>query len=131
MKVKILAKRYGDAFAAYAKGQSGPDRMVEDIRSLKSVFRDETGLLGFFASPGVNDAEKCAFIDKVFSGTLSGEFVFFLKLLVGKRRIGLLEEIVEYIRVTYAHGEAVPALLTTSYPLDLDTIKEVEESLEK
>jgi F-type H+-transporting ATPase subunit delta len=79
----------------------------------------------------VSVAEKCGTIEKVMEANFSQEFRQFLRLLLEKGRIDKIVDIAEYVRVTYAHGNEVEALLRTTYPLDLDILEVLKERLQK
>jgi F-type H+-transporting ATPase subunit delta len=55
----------------------------------------------------------------------------FIKMLLSKKRVELMIEIIDYIRIHYSHGEAIDALIKTSYPLDLELVQKIENKLEK
>ena len=82
-------------------------------------------------APVVTLLEKNAFINKFFGEGFSEEFRQFLKLLLKKNRIDKLWDIAEYVRIVYSHGKKARALLKTSFPLDLELVQLIIESLER
>jgi len=48
-----------------------------------------------------------------------------------KKRIDKIVEIADYVRVAYAHLGETEAILRTSFPLELDVIRQIKERLEK
>ncbi|MBU1726612.1 MAG: ATP synthase F1 subunit delta [Candidatus Omnitrophica bacterium] len=126
---EIIVKRYAEAFMGYAKTTCGPERAIADFKNLKSIMRENRGFGQILESPEITFAEKCDLLDKIMKDDFSEEIRNFLKLLLEKNRIEKLLDIIEYVRVTYSHGEEHEVLLKTSYPLDLVLIKEIEEKL--
>lgn len=131
MKETVIAKRYAEAFVAYGQETIGLDRVVGDFKKLGRTIHDNPDFKVFLESPEITYSEKCRFVDEVLKEGFSEELRQFIKMLIDKRRINLITDVAEYIRDNYAHGEAVSALLKTSYPLDLDIITTIKERLEQ
>jgi F-type H+-transporting ATPase subunit delta len=130
MKEKILAKMYAEAFLEYARETVGLDAIIDEFKNLKIVFYENPQLKEFFGNPEIPSVDKYDFLDKVFKEKFSGQMRKFLKLLMEKERIKYIIDICDYIRVTYSHGEALEAVLKTSYPLDLEAVREIKSKLE-
>ncbi len=130
IKDKILVKRYAEAFMAFAKETIGKDKALEDLKNLRNVIiSDNPEFLELLRGMEISYSEKCEFLDNVLNEDFAEETKQFLKLLVEKGRIDEITDIAEYLRITYAYGEE-EALLKTSFPLDLELIKEIEDKLE-
>jgi len=130
MKEKIIAKRYAEAFLSFARNRIGIEKCVDELKDLKIIFFENHDFMGFLENTEIVYKEKCDLLDRVLKD-FSQETKQFLKLLLSKERIKNIIEICDYVRVTYSHGEAVDALLKTSYPLDLPLIQRVKEALER
>ncbi len=131
MKEKIIAKRYAEAFLRYAKASIGKERPVSDLKNLKIILHSNLDFEEFLYNPEITYSEKCEVIDKVLQGVIAEETRHFLKLLIEKERIEFIIEICDYVRVNYSHGEAVDAVLKTSYPLDIEFIQAIKGMLEE
>lgn len=131
MKEKILAKRYAEAYVGFARENQKIAKIVEEAKDLKTIIRNNPELRSFVENPEITFTEKCIFIEDVLDDHFSKEMRQFLKLLLSKRRIELMVEVVDYIRTHYSHAEAIDALIKTSYPLDLEVIQKIENKLEK
>ncbi len=131
MKEKIIAKRYAEAFLRYAKASIGKERPVSDLKNLKIILRSNLDFEEFLYNPEITYSEKCEVIDKVLQGVIAEETRNFLKLLIEKERIEFIIEICDYVRINYSHGEAVDAVLKTSYPLDTEFIQAIKGMLEE
>ncbi|MCX5713015.1 MAG: ATP synthase F1 subunit delta, partial [Candidatus Omnitrophica bacterium] len=131
MKEKILAKRYAEAYVSYARENLSTAKIVEEMKGLKTVIRNNPEVRSFVENPEITFTEKCAFVEDVLDDHFSKEARQFIKMLLSKRRIELMVEIIDYIRIHYSHAEAIDALIKTSYPLDLELIQKIEKKLEK
>jgi len=126
----ILSKRYAEAFISYVKPILGLDEIVDEFKNLKFVLVQNPELKVFLENYGILHKEKYDTIESVLKD-FSRELRDFLKYLVRKDRIMHILEMCDYVRVTYAHGETVDALLKTSYPLDLELVQAIKESAER
>lgn len=131
MKEKIIAKRYAEAFLSYARNSIGKEKPVEDLKGLKMILRSNPDFEEFLYNPQITYLEKCDVLDKVLGKVLSDETRQFMKMLLEKERIESIIDICDYVRINYSHGEAVDAVLKTSYPLDLELIQEIKSMLEE
>jgi F-type H+-transporting ATPase subunit delta len=131
IKEEIVAKRYANAFLAYAQETVGTAKGLDELQEAKRIVRDNTDLRDFLKSLEFANTEKEEVIDAVFKDEFSDVTRNFLKLLIEKRRVGLFVDIAEYARITYAHGIEMDAVLKTSYPLDTEVIERLKSALEK
>ena len=127
---KIVVKRYAEAFVGFAKETIGFEKALEELKSLRgNVIRDNPEFLSFLENKEMTFTEKCDFIDKVLDDNFSQEIRYFIRLLIDKGRINILNDVIEHIRVNYSYGEQLEVLLKTSTPLDLPLIKRIEEKM--
>ncbi|MFH0855405.1 MAG: ATP synthase F1 subunit delta [Candidatus Omnitrophota bacterium] len=131
MREIIVVKRYSEAFMDFAKETIGLERAAEEFKTLKLLMQANPEFKQLLGSFELSENEKVDFIDKVLGQDYSPEFRQFLKLLIQKNRIDKLHDIADYVRVAYAHLGETEAILRTSFPLDLDLVKEIKERLEK
>ena len=131
MNGDIVAKRYGDAFANYARETIGIEKGVEDLQGIRGIFRDNPDLEKFLESLEIADTEKFDIIEAVFKDDFSQESKDFLKLLLEKGRMAGFHETAEYVRAAYSHTAEVDALLQVSLPLDTAVIERLKSALEK
>ncbi|MBI4706644.1 MAG: ATP synthase F1 subunit delta [Candidatus Omnitrophica bacterium] len=131
IKDEIVVKRYADAFIGYAKENIGLEKAVEDFKNLKSIIRDNPEFFRLLCGMVLGLGEKFSLVEKVLGADFSQETKNFLKLLLEKERIDKLLDITEYIRVTFSHAGEEDVLLKISFPLELETIKKIEDTLER
>lgn len=126
----LLAERYAEAFLAYARETIGPQKAIAEFKKLKDIFRQNKALEEFLHNPQFSFKEKSAMIDNILRELFTPEMVQFIKLLLGKNRIHFLQDILDYVRVKYSHGDTIEAVLKTSYPLDIDVLQELKTKME-
>ena len=132
IKDKIVAKRYADAYMAFVRQTIGQEKSIQELKDLKNVvIHENPGFLEFLVHKSIGHQEKRDFVEKVLNDNFSQELKDFLKFLLDKERIANLADIMEYIRINYSYGQEIEALLKTSFPLDVELIKEVEDTLKK
>jgi F-type H+-transporting ATPase subunit delta len=127
----LIAKRYAQVFMEFAEKSIGIPKAIEELRNLKDVVMAENPeFLPFLQRVDITFSEKVAFIDAVLGAEFSGELKEFLRLLLKKKHIGALSDIISCAWSAYAHPNQTAAVLKTSFPLDLDVIAAIEEKLE-
>lgn len=129
MKLRLIARRYAEAFIDYVENTIGLESAIHDIKNLRQIIRDNPEFKQILLSPGLSDTEKSEFIYTILKEYFSIELIQFLELLIEKRRIPQLDDIIDYIISNYCPGEIVESILKTAYPLDPETIQTIEEKM--
>ncbi len=122
---EILAKRYADAFMKYALETIGLEKALTDCKHMKLILNKNPELIALLKAPEVGVTDKLKLIDSLPPEYFTQEFGYFLKLLLKKRRIDKLGDIVEYVRVNYSFGKKAQVLLKASYPIELDMVPQI------
>jgi len=130
MKLKLIARRYSEAFVAYVKEGVGLEKAIEEVLALRSILRNTPELKSILQNPGITVNEKFDFIDSVLKDYFSQELVLFLKLVIEKKRILLLSDMLDYITANYSQGETIEAILKYAHPLAPETIEEIRQKLQ-
>jgi F-type H+-transporting ATPase subunit delta len=130
MREIIVVKRYSEAFMDFAKETIGLKKAVEDFKALKLLMQANPAFKQLLESFELSEHEKFDFIDKALGQDYSRESRQFLKLLIEKKRIDKIHDIADYIRAAYSHLGETEAVLRTSFPLELDLVREIKERLE-
>ena len=129
MKEKIIAKRYAEAFLDYARHNMGFEKAAEELSDLKVVFSQNPDFLEFLENLNILYKEKCDCLDAVLKD-FSDELRVFVKLVLEHGRIKNIIAVTDYVRINYSRGEAIDALLKTSYLLDLELIQAIKDKME-
>lgn len=131
MKDDVIARRYAEGFFSFAQKTLEVPKILGELQVLKSILRANPELKMFLESPIISCVQKTEFIEQVFQSLFSSTLRHFLSLLVEKRRCEFLGDIIDYLRMKYAHQEEWPALLQVSSPLDLEILQSIKDQLEK
>ena len=130
MSDHVLVRRYAEGYIQSVQGTVGQENALEELKSFKMILREHPDFKLFLETPVILHSEKFRLVERVCEG-YSAEFKNFLFFLIEKRRIGLLAEIMDYLRLQYAHQAETYTLLKVSSVLDLEIIQEIKEKLQK
>jgi len=125
----MLAKRYGEAFLGYTQKTLGPEKAATELKKLEVLLHQNPDFYQFLDNSDVEYTQKCQVVDKVLLD-LSEETRNFIKFLIEKGRIKIIFGVCAYLRVNYTGGGTLDSLLKTSYPLDVELIRRIKETLE-
>ena len=129
MKEEILAKRYGEAFLGHTQKTLGPEKAATELKELEVLLHQNPDFYQFLDNVAVGYPQKCQVVDKVLL-ELSQETRAFIKFLIEKGRTKIIFEVCAYVRVNYTGGGALNSVLKTSYPLDVELVRRIKETLE-
>jgi len=130
MKEQIIAARYAEAFVAFASPRIGMPAVIDEMKHLRWLLRENSDLDQFLKAPEVPLSDKKRVIDSVFTENYSMETKDFLKYLIEKSRLTSLVMITDHIRIRYAHGNVVDAVLRSTFPLELEIVQAIKDKLE-
>ena len=98
--ISNISKRYARAFFEIANEKKQIEPYYNELNQFASVISQNKSLKDFLANPVFEQASKKGVVDNIISKLkLSGMTVSFLRLLVDKKRIDILEDIV----ICYRH----------------------------
>ena len=93
--ISNISKRYARAFFEIANEQKQVEPYYNELNQFASVVAENKSLKDFLANPIFEQASKKGVVDNIISKLkLSGMTVSFLRLLVDKKRIDIVEDIV-------------------------------------
>ena len=119
-----VAVRYAESLFDLAKEMNQVEAYSKDIDLIRTVFESDTSFVSFFSYVLIEDEAKFALLDKSFKGQVNDYVVNFLKLLVRKRRMRYVMEIIEHFGI-------LEGILYTNYDISVQEVKEVEDALSK
>lgn len=131
IKNRALVSRYARAFIEYCSGSIGTEKALSGLMKAKQLIDGNHELREALENPEIAYVDKYDIVDKVFTDEFSAEIRYFLKTLIENGRFSALFDIAEFAHIKYAHGGREEALIKTSYPLDLDLIKNIQDAIQK
>ena len=127
-----VAVRYAESLFDLAKEMNQVEAYSKDIDLIRTVFESDPSFVPFFSHVLIEDEAKCALLDKSFKGQVNDYVVNFLKLLVRKRRMRYVMEIIEAFKaLTNEHFGILEGILYANYDISVQEVKEVEDALSK
>lgn len=132
MLAQQVAKKYGNALFEIAREKGLIEQAWEQFNSLADYLRKDSTFLNFMSAPQIPDADKLALVEKTFKPRLDRPFYNFLLVLVDKRRIIYLVEIVEeFDRLVRQHKGIARAVCITTVPINDEERRRLIEKLSR
>ena len=132
MNTGTIARRYAQAFFEVAREDNRYEEYYGELRNFSALLEESKSLREFLANPIFDRADKKAVTDSILGRIkMSGMTASFLRLLVDKRRIGILAEITDRYRefMDTALGRA-RVQVKTAFPLTGELSAGLQKGLE-
>ncbi|AOT70074.1 F0F1 ATP synthase subunit delta [Geosporobacter ferrireducens] len=112
---QLAARTYAQALFEVALEANRIDDFEKELNFVVKTFEQHPDFYEIFKTPQISNEEKKHIIENVFKGRLIDEVMNFLKILLDKRRTGILEYIAkEYHKLANAHNNVVEAVAVTT-----------------
>jgi F-type H+-transporting ATPase subunit delta len=109
---------YAEALMSLAQEQNNLDAIAKDVRSIGNTLSDSADLRQLFASPLIGANVKKGVVESVFGSQVNAVTKSFLLLLVDRKRIAFLSEIVKQFQALLrVIDEVALAEITTALKL--------------
>jgi F-type H+-transporting ATPase subunit delta len=132
MLAQEVAQKYAHALFLSVRTKNLLDQADEQFMALKTLLQRDRTLLDFLAAPQVTDEKKHALITTVFESRLERPFLEFLRIVIEKRRVKYLPNIVdEFDRLVKAAKGIARVTVTTAIPLNAAEEQGLKEKLVK
>ncbi len=131
--ISNISKRYARAFFEIANEAKQIEPYYKELSHFASIISENKSLKDFLANPVFDQVSKKGVVDNVISKLkLSGMTVSFLRLLVDKKRIDILEDIVTcYCQLMDETLKKVRVNVKTAFPLSDELKSFISANLEK
>jgi F-type H+-transporting ATPase subunit delta len=128
-----IAKRYAKAFFDIAGEDKLYEKYYEELSGFARIVQGDKKLKEFLANPIFEQAEKKAVVEAIIQKvTMSEMTANFLKLLVDKKRIGMLAVIADYYRGFMDEVlKRVRVSVKTAFPLPASVTADIKQGLEQ
>ena len=94
---KLVSKVYGDAYVSVVSEKNNLIDALEEIKSVKNIFTENSEIMGLLDSPKMDDEEKIDFVKGIFENHISVDSLGFLLTVIEKKRQAELLPIVDYV----------------------------------
>jgi len=128
-----ISKRYARAFFAIAAEDQKYEEYYNELNLFSSVIEENNQLKELFLNPIFDQDEKRSVVDSILQRiTVSNTTTNFLRLLVDKRRIGILPEIENVYRQLMDEAlKRIRVNVKTAFPLSAEMSGKLQVSLEE
>ncbi len=132
MYVTKAARRYGTALLELSKERDEVKPVLEDVSFINNTLKDSRELILFLQNPVINSEDKQAVLEELFEKHMQEVTKLFLKLLVRKKRINILDQITESFLESYnKYAGIIEIIVSVAYPLSDEQRKNLHKKLEE
>ena len=119
--LNTITTPYAEAFLQVASSRKEVDQVVDQAKDLLTLWNDCPEFSEAMASPVLEVDSKKAALEKLFANQLTPSFINLLKLLADRKRIGLLDAVLERMLELYREQRNIAlATVTSASPLNED-----------
>nr|ARO91269.1 ATP synthase CF1 subunit delta [Rhodochaete parvula]ASK39652.1 ATP synthase CF1 delta subunit [Rhodochaete parvula] len=112
-----VSQPYAEALLEIAKNHNVVDDYNKDATLVLDTLKDSDVLKNSLSNPLISNLTKKEILQTIFSDQLSGNFLSFLMVLVDKKRIGIVETIIQkYLELAYKVSSVTVAQVSTAIP---------------
>jgi F-type H+-transporting ATPase subunit delta len=128
-----IAKRYARAFFAIAKEDGLYEKYYNELTLFSSIVEESEDLKELLSNPVFDQAEKRAVVDSLLKKVdMSNMTANFLRLLVDKRRIGILPDIGScYRQLMDDVLKKIRVNVKTAFPLSAELSEKLQKRMEE
>jgi F-type H+-transporting ATPase subunit delta len=94
MSAYRVARRYAEAALELAEEQKQGERLADDLQMVWKAIKESPEFLALLKSPVISKEKKLAVFTEVFKSRISALSFNFLKMIIEKRREGILGDII-------------------------------------
>ncbi|WP_099190041.1 F0F1 ATP synthase subunit delta [Tepidibacter mesophilus] len=124
---KLVASRYANALFEVGVLERTTEILNNDLKVIVDLFNENEDFLKILKAPLISKEEKKALVEKIYGNNTSLEMMNFLKILVDKDRIGIIDEIfTEFNTLINEKNNILEAVAITAVPMtdkDLNNLK--------
>ena len=130
--MNVISQRYSESLFDLAIEENKLDDYLNDMKLVDEVLESDPQFVQFFSHVLIKDDVKCQLIDESFKGNINEYVLNFLKLLVKKRRIRYIGEIVKaFITLSHRHLGIEEGIIYSPYQLSTKEVQEIEQVMSK
>lgn len=105
---------YAEAFLQVASEKKEVDKVVSQSKDILAIWNDNPEFSEAMGSPVLEVESKKAVLEKLFSGKVTPSFLNLLKLLADRKRIGVLNAVLERLLDLYREQRNIALATVTS-----------------
>ncbi len=126
-----IAQRYARALLQAALSANAVDEVFSDTQSLSALLSQDPSFRDFLLAPQMSNEQQRDLVKKALEGRVSKLVLELLGLLIEKKRVMFVSEILEAYRYLYEkHKGIIEVKAITAVPLDEALLKKLRQTLE-
>ncbi len=126
-----LIKKYAKAALELAQEEKQLLVYDEQLAKIAVLFRDNPNLVAFLDNPQIKPADKTVVMKKIIGEDYLPSISNFIYLLIDKKRISLLSEIIEEFHALANEARNIETVhITTAFPLSEEQITSLTQKIE-
>ena len=130
MLVVKTAEPYAEALLSFAVSNDALTETQRDINTIFQLLQNSKDLKGFLANPFIPSDAKKNVLKDLLGESINDSSLTFLMLLVDRRRINILESVIQKFReLCYKRDSLEIAKLTSAVPFSTEQLKELADKL--
>jgi len=124
--LNTITSPWAEAFLQVTESRGETEAVIEQVRSLLSLWDHSPELRHAMASPVLEVEAKKAALDKLFGSELSPSFLNLLRLLADRQRIALLDEVLNRVLELYREQNNIAlATVRSAVPLSEAQVEQI------
>lgn len=112
--LNTITSPWAEAFLQVADSRNETEQVIEQVRSLRSLWDESPELRHAMASPVLEVEAKKKALDNLFGSSLSPSFLNLLRLLADRQRISLLDAVLDRVLELYRQQNNIALATVTS-----------------
>lgn len=128
--MEVIASRYAESLFDLALEENKVEEYAKDMDTIYQTFQSDPTIVSFFSHVLIDDAAKFEVLDKSFKEQVNTYVCNFLKLLIKKKRIRyILDIIAAFNNLCNEHLGIEEGIIYTSYELDSTDVQKIEQAI--
>lgn len=128
--METVAYRYATSLFELAVECESVEQFEKDLQLIKTVIMNEESLIPFLTHYRIDSSEKKKVIDRAFKDTISLYVLNFLKLIIDKKRVAYLVEMIDSYHNLYNENQGIEeGIIYSVEAIEDSKIKEIERVL--
>jgi F-type H+-transporting ATPase subunit delta len=124
--LNTITTPWAEAFLQVTESRGETEQVIEQVRSLLSLWESSEALRAAMASPVLEIGAKKAALDTLFGAELSPSFLNLLRLLADRQRIALLDDVLHRVLDLYrAQNNIALATVTSATALSEEQLQQI------
>ena len=130
--INIIADRYAQALFEVGEETQTTSELYQELSELVKILNENNDFYNFLKSPLISCEDKKTVMKNIFENQLSDSMNNFLKIVIDKDRMSVIEKIKEsYKRLLNDKNNVLEGTAITAVALSEEEIKDLEKNLSK